>query len=176
MTERPAPLPPLQGLRISDYEIHDLEDEIRVDRLCVDLLKHLFLDLTREGGCEPEQAGEYCHGADYFLREFIIADRNINLFTITAYHVRQFAGHWYIIRTMEPNMVELGNILAGTTACYRFLATQGLITKEQAEAIEAACDDRDFYARRIDQFWAIEDGGYEAWRAACPLEAPEAGR
>lgn len=163
--------PLLQGLNKSDYNIEALDDEIRVDKLCKDLLRHLYQDLTQQGRLAPEQAGEHCHGADYFLREFIIGDRRENLFTVEAIRIRQFAGHWYIIRTPEPNLTELKKILSGTAEFYRFINRQGLFTEESAEEIAMQCQDLDYYQRRIEGFWAIVDDGYETWRQACPLES-----
>lgn len=171
MTSSAELRPLLQGLNMTDFAINCLDDEIRVDRLCVDLLRHLFQDLTVRGGLPPEQAGELCHGADYFLREFIVADRRANLFRTAAYHVRQFAGHWYIIRTPEPNLDELRSILDGTAAFFHFLARQGLVTADVAAAIAAQCRELDYYQQRIDAFWSISGDGYHAWRQACPLEA-----
>lgn len=162
--------PLLQGLKKSDYSIESLDDEIRVDKLCVDLLRHLYQDLTKQSETPPEQAGEFCHGADYFLREFIIADRRENLFDAKAIHVRQFAGHWYIVRTTEPNLTELKSILSGTAEFYRFLFRQGLITETLASEITAQCQELSYYQQRIEDFWNIEDDGYNAWRQACPLE------
>ncbi len=170
MTDRSGPLPLLQGLRVSDYNIHTLDDEIRVDRLCVDLLRHLYQDLTVRGKVSTQQAGILCQGADYFLREFVIGDQHENLFAVQAQRVRQFAGHWYIIRTPEPNLDELRPVLAGTAEFYLFLARQGLVTTDFAAAIASDCDEFDYYQQRIDDFWAIENDGYEAWRQACPLE------
>ena len=170
MTDRSGPLPLLQGLRISDYNIHTLDDEIRVDKLCVDLLRHLYQDLTVCGKKPPLQAGPLCQGADYFLREFVIGNRHENLFTVQAERVRQFAGHWYIIRTPEPNLEELHQILDGTAEFYLFLARQGLVAAETAAVIASACGEFDYYRQRIEDFWAIENDGYAAWRQACPLE------
>lgn len=161
--------PLLQGLNKADYDVENLDDEIRIDRQCVDLLRRLYLDLTKQSGVAPEQAGELCYGADYFLREFIIADRRENLFAINASHIRQFAGHWYIIRTPEPNLKELAGILSGTAEFYRFLARQELITENLASEIAAECLRLDDYQQRIVDFWAIEGDGYDAWRQACPL-------
>lgn len=172
MTHHSEVLPLLKGLDISAFNISSLDDEILVDKLCVDLLKHLFLHLTRQAGLEPEQAGELCHGADYFLREFIIADRNDNLFEISPERVRQFAGHWYIIRTLEPNMVELSRILAGIDVCYGFLAGQGLISANLAQSVSKICREHAVFARRIEDFWSLQEGGYDAWRAECPLDEP----
>jgi hypothetical protein len=170
MTSSAELRPLLQGLNKKDFDILGLDDEIRVDRLCVDLLRHLFQDLTVEQGLSPEQAGELCHGADYFLREFIVADRRANLFHTAALHVCQFAGHWYIIRTPEPNLGELHNILAGTAEFFQLLARQGLVAADVATAIAAQCRELDYYQQRIDAFWAIEGDGYDAWRQACPLQ------
>ena len=169
--------PLLQGLNKEDYNIHTLDDEIRVDKLSVDLLRHLYQDLTRhsimspkQGSVSPEQAGEFCQGGDYFLREFIVADRCENLFAIEALHVRQFAGHWYIVRTPEPNLTELKKILTGTAEFYSFLSRQGLLSEIAANEIMSQCRELDYYQQRIDDFWAIEDDGFTAWQQACPLE------
>lgn len=161
--------PLLQGLNKADFDVESLDDEIRIDKLCVDLLRHLYQELTQIHGMPPEQAGKCCHGADYFLREFIIPERQKNLFTVEALDLKQFGGHWYIIRTPEPNLIELKLILAGTAEFYRYLATQAMVSKETAAAITAQSEDLDYFQKRIDDFWAIEDNGYDLWRAACPL-------
>lgn len=162
-------------LRLTDvdpkrYAINSLDDEMRVDAACVGLLRQLFLNLTRQYAMEPGQAGELCHGADYFLREFIIADRKENLFTIDPLRVRQFAGHWYIVRALEPNTGELHGILAGTAAFYRFLAEQGLVTTDMTTEILANCADSVWHQQRMEEFWNIRGDGYAAWRQGCPLE------
>jgi len=161
--------PLLQGIHVGDYNIQDLDDEIRVDKLCVDLLRHLYHDLTQGQGVDAEQAGSLCRGADFFLREFIIAERCENLLKVEPVRVRQFAGHWYITRTPEPNMIELGEILAGTSRFYNFLFRQKLISEAVAEEIAGHCRALDYYQQRIEDFWGIEDGGFEPWRQACPL-------
>lgn len=171
MTVMTEPLPLLQRLNKAGYNIRSLDDEIRVDKLCIDLLRRLNQELTRQSGKASEQAGEICHGADYFLREFIVADRHLNLFSVEASHVRQFAGHWYIIRSPEPNLAELKSILSGTAEFYRFLVRQELIIETICDGIIDQCQEFDYYQSRIDDFWAIEGDGYSAWQQACPLEA-----
>ena len=140
-----------------------------VDKSCVDLLRRLYQHLTNQSSMAPEQAGQRCHGADYFLREFIIADRGINIFAVEASHIRQFAGHWYIVRTPEPNLTELKSILSGTAEFYRFLAGQALVSEATTGDITVQCQHLDYYQQGIDDFWAIEGGGYDAWRQAGPL-------
>jgi hypothetical protein len=162
--------PLLQGLNKNDFNIVTLDDEIRADQRCVDMLRRFKHSLTRQQGLTPEQAGEICRGADYFLRDFMIADRRDNLFGVSAERVRQFAGHWYVIRTPEPNLTELQSILKGTASFYAFLAEQGLIDPQNAQDIAEQCAATDYYQRRIDDFWAIEGDGFDAWRQACPLE------
>ena len=169
MTPSTKLYPLLQGINKTDYNIENLDDEIRVDKLCVDLVRHLYQDLTLQSKTPPEQAGELCHGADYFLREFIIGDRHENLFSAEATRVRQFAGHWYIIRTPEPNLSELKSILTGTAEFYRYLSKQKMVSKEAADAMTAQSEELDYFQKRIDDFWTIEGNGYDAWREACPL-------
>jgi len=162
--------PLLQGVHKNAFNIVSLHDEIQVDKRCVNLLRHFNQYLTCHKALSPEQAGELCRGADYFLRDFMIADRRDNLFCISAERVRQFAGHWYIIRTPEPNLTELKKILKGTALFYRFLTEQNLIDQQVAQDIAQQCDATDYYQHRINDFWTIEGHGFDAWRQACPLE------
>ncbi len=170
MTPSTELYPLLQGLNKNDYNVENLDDEIRIDKLAAKLLRHLYQDLTQQQKMPPEQAGEFCHGADYFLREFVIADRRVNIFDTEDVHVRQFAGHWYIVRTTEPNMSELKNILSGTAEFYRFLTRQKLFSEKSADTIIFQCQEFDYFQQRIESFWAIEGDGYDAWRQACPLD------
>ncbi len=157
----------------STFEISTLDDEIRVDHLCDDLLQGFCAHL-RDNGMDPLEAATLARGADYFLREFVIPDRRMNIYAVTANEVRQFAANWYIVRNLEPNMEELEATLRGVDAFYRDCADNGQIPQGVDTAISAACSDLDFYAQRIESFWAIEDGGFESWNQFCPLkETPD---
>jgi hypothetical protein len=170
MSEGPDPRPLLQGFKKSDFDIRTLADEIRVDKLCVELIRHFFHHLIQDNSCPRDDAGKLSHGVDYFFREFLIPDRRDNLFFMKAVRVRQFAGHWYITHTLEPNLNELTNILRGVARFYSFLGKQGLISLSDARSIAGACDDLPYYAERIETFWAIECDGYDIWRQGCPLD------
>ena len=60
MTKSAELHPLLQGIDINDYNIETIDDEIRVDQLSVDLLRHLYQHLTRHEGIPAEQAGKSC--------------------------------------------------------------------------------------------------------------------
>lgn len=153
-----------------NFDIRNLQDEIRVDELCQRFLKCFCRDLVEKEGLSPEKAGALAHGADYFLREFVIADRRENIFALRGGRVRQFAGNWYIIRNLEPNMAELEGILKGVEAFYAYCFTVGKVTGELAEAVRQECARLDYYRQRIDDFWAIEGDGYQAWERECTLK------
>lgn len=152
------------------FDIRDLESEIAADQTCLRLLQQFFQAQVEQQGIPPVQAGANARGADYFLREFIIADRRENLLLISPVRVRQFAGNWYIISNLEPDMSELVPILNGVATLYRYLAGTGHVSSEQAGQIELACGDHDYYARRIEEFWAIQGDGFQAWNDACPVK------
>lgn len=161
----------LSSINPAHFEIRTLDDEIRVDALCVRLLQAVRDRLVTERGCSPLEAGELCRGADYFLRDFIVAECHDNLLRLPPERVGQFAGHWYIVRNLEPNADELAALLAGIAACYRMLGETGLVPPPQAAAIVEACGDLPRYCRRIDDFWAIEGDGFTLWRDSWPLPA-----
>ncbi|MDY0268091.1 hypothetical protein [Trichloromonas sp.] len=156
-------------LNRDSYRLAGLDDEIRADQLCHELLRHCYLHLVEKHDLTAEEASHLCYGVSYFLCEYLIPEARINPFDLGARDVRRFAGHWYIIRNMEPNLIELTGILEGILAFAAFCRDRELMTDEQIAAIETACAELDYYRERINSFWAIEKEGYDAWRAACPL-------
>ena len=152
-----------------DFNLGTLDDELRVDELCRKLLKRFYFQQLEEG-VTPEQATLYANSADYFVRDYVVAIRQRNLFDETPGLVRQFAGNWYIVNTLEPNMAELSRHLEGIGAFYRFLHSRIHITTRFLEQIEAECADRDYYAGRIESFWGITGDGYLAWERECSLK------
>jgi len=152
------------------FEISSLDAEIRADRLCEALLRIFCHHQAEEGGLRPEVAGAQARGADYLLREFIIGDRRENIFKVAPERIRQFAGNWYITKTLEPNLKELQAILQGTAEFYGFLSNFGLYPAEQTAQVRSFCHDLDYYQQRIDDYWAINEDGFSAWNSACPVE------
>jgi hypothetical protein len=152
-----------------DFDIADWQDEARVDRLCVELLKQFHRNLLDEQQCEPLEAGSLARGADYFLREFIIGDRQENIFNIAPKRVRQFAGNWYIIKNMEPNMEELTDLLFGIDAFYSWCSDTGLYDNQRQTEIRELSRAFDSYKERIESFWEITDN-YNEWDSAISLK------
>lgn len=149
--------------------IETLDDEIRSDQLCRKLLKQYHQYLLEEKGTEPLEAGAQASGADFFLRDFMIDNQRTNVFHISAELVRGFAGNWYIINTLEPNMDELKSILKGIDSFYTFCAAKKLINPSTAEKVNQSCNHLDYYQQRINSFHNLIEDGYAAWNNECPL-------
>ncbi len=150
-----------------NFDILTLEDEIRADKLCVRYLRVFYLELVEKENLSPLEAGALAQGADYFLREFLIPDRRENIFSPSPGRVRQFAGYWYIVRNMEPNMAELQQILRGVQVFYGFCKKTGMVSAALADEIQKECCDLDFFRNRIEDFWNIEGDGYLEWERVC---------
>ena len=154
---------------IRDFDIADWKDEHRVDELCLAVLKQFHRNLLDEQKCEPLEAGCLARGADYFLREFIIGDRQENIFEVGPKRVLQFAGNWYIIKNMEPNMEELTDLVFGVEAFYSWCVDTGLYNEQFQIEIREFCQDLDNYRERIESFWEITDN-YSEWDSAVSLK------
>jgi hypothetical protein len=145
------------------------EDDLRIDRLCKELLRSFYDRLLTEG-LSPEEATALANGADYFVRDFVVDFKALNLFAEQPGIVRQFAGNWYIINTLEPEIRQLARHLRGIKAFYRFLRDRQLIPEGFLKIIEQECDELPFYESRIDSFWEIKGDGYLAWERECSLK------
>ncbi len=159
----------MSDLNKNDFDIETLEDEIRVDGLCQRLLRR-FYDSRLAAGLTPQDATLLANSADYYLRDFVIDRMHRNPFDESPGLVRQFAGNWYIVNTLEPNVDELARHLAGIRAFYRFLREESLISADYFQTVEAECEALPWFSGRIDAFWAIKDDGYFAWEQECSLK------
>jgi hypothetical protein len=110
------------------------------------------------------------NGADFFIRDFVVDQLGLNLFDEPPGIVRQFAGNWYIVTTVEPAAAELQDQLRGIAEFYRYLRRRGLISAGYLAAVENECADIDYYERRIESFWQISGEGYSAWERECSLK------
>ncbi len=132
-----------------------LDDEIRVDAQCGRLLLAVRDDLLARRAGSPLAVGALCRGADLFLRDFVIDACDDNLLRLPVERIRQFAGHWYIVNTLEPDIAGLTAILDGIAACYSVLSAHALIDRSLAEAVADACADRSWYRQRLEDYWAL---------------------
>ncbi len=154
----------------NNYQADSLDDEIRADQFCRNLLQIFHQHLLKEQNLEALEAGSLAAGADYFLRDFMISNQRKNIFDCSATLVRRFAGHWYIISNLEPNMAELMPILKGTERFYHYCLNNKMMAAETAEEIRRVCSDYDYYQQRIESFHNITGDGYSDWGNACPLK------
>jgi hypothetical protein len=153
-----------------NYAIKTFDDEIKVEKLCKVLLQQYHHYLLNNKDISPLQAGSHAGGADYFLRDFMIDNRRINIIAISPELIHSFAGNWYIISTLEPNMEELGNILGGIDLFYDFCAEKNMLDPSLAEEIHQACSRTEYYRERIESFHAISGDGYIDWNSSCSLK------
>ncbi|MCM0083428.1 hypothetical protein L4X63_17730 [Geomonas sp. Red32] len=160
-----------EELKVSkqDFVPATLDDEVRVDNKCKELLLR-FYNESIGAGIPAEEATALASGADYFIRDFVVSIKQRSIFDERAGVVRQFAANWYIVNTIEPSAAELEGYLAGVKAFYRFLHGHHLISLKFLQSIEAECADLGYYAARIESFWDIKDDGYFAWEKECTLK------
>jgi hypothetical protein len=151
------------------FEPGTLEDELRVDQLCKELLLRFYRELCAQGVADGE-ATILASGADYFIRDFVVSIKQRSIFNERPGMVRQFAGNWYIVNTPEPNKPEICRYLRGILEFYRFLYGHELISLPYLRTIEKECADLPYYESRIDSFWAIQGDGYGVWERECSLK------
>ena len=152
------------------YYIKTLDDEIRADKLSQELLKNYRQYLLDELELDPFDAGSYARCADYFLRDYLIDHCRENIFAVDADQITAFAGNWYIVSTLEPNMVELESLLEGIWNFYSFCSEKRIIDPSSLAAISGACTNRSYYQQRIESFHALKEDEFIQWNKACPLK------
>lgn len=153
----------------SDFEIATLEDELRVDALCRDLLMEFYVERLA-AGLDEHDATQLANSADYFIRDYLIGFRQLNILEEASGLVRGFAGNWYIVNTLEPTAGEIAGHLRGIREFYHFLRRKGAIGDNFLAAIDRECSDLDFYTGRIESFWDIKGDGYYQWESDCSIK------
>lgn len=129
-----------------------------------------FYQQLLQDGVEPAQATAYAGSADYYLRDYLVSIRRKNVFDQQCGIIRQFAGNWYIVSTMEPNAPEVARHLEGIRQFYRFLFRRGLVNDDFLAKAEQECSDLGYYVGRIESFWDIAGDGYASWECECSIK------
>lgn len=155
-----------------DFEFEGLEDELRVDGLCRQLLEKFYHHLQNTG-LNSEQASGLAYSADYFVRDYQLDFLQQNILRPLSGHVRYFAASWYITRTLEPEMAVLERHLAGVVAWYRFLREQHLISSAELTDVEQEASQLDYYRDRMERFLSLAGDGYDVWDRECLLPKKE---
>lgn len=151
------------------YSINNLEDEISADKNCQELLKHFLKFLLEDQKLEPLEAGSHARGADYFLRDYMIDRCRDNIFTVTPEKISGFAGNWYIVNTLEPNIKELTSLLNGIRLFYIFCNKQDLLKEGTTTAIEIECSRISYFQERIESFHDLKENEFQTWNNSCPI-------
>lgn len=154
-----------------DFDITTLEDELRVDELCRELLMAFYQERL-EAGIGEHEATLLANSSDYYIRDYLIGARQINPLDPTPGNVRRFAGNWYIVNTLEPDIKELKTHLDGIREFYSWLAQEGAVEESFRAAVDAECSNLEYYGERIDSFWDISGDGYITWERECSLKQP----
>lgn len=152
-----------------DFQVATLEDELRVDGLCRELLIN-FYNARLADGLSEHEATLLANSADYYLRDYLVGGQQLNLLDQDRGIVRKFAGNWYIVNTLEPSVEEISSHLQGIRSFYLYLLDAGVIDAAYFSDIEIDCDDIGYYRKRIDDFWNITGDGYVDWEAECSLK------
>jgi hypothetical protein len=96
--------------------------------------------------------------------------KGYNLFDERPGIVKQFAGNWYIVNTIEPDTQQLSRHLQGIRAFYGWLCEQKLISIGYLMLLEKECGILSYYESRIEDFWKIEGDGFMEWERGCSLK------
>jgi hypothetical protein len=169
MNKKPKTQQTLDLFCWESYAITSLDDEIRADKNCQELLQLFLKFLLENQNLEPLVAGSHAKGADFFIRDYMIDRCRENIFAITTDKVNGFAGNWYIVNTLEPNIEELKSLLDGIRMFYLFCDKHDLLKDVDLASINSACSDYSYFKDRIESFHNIQDNGYHQWNNSCPV-------
>ena len=152
-----------------DFDFVSMEDELRVDQLCQELLKQFYQDMQL-GGRTPHQASDLAYAVDFYVRDYVLDFARQNIMRPQPGLVRKFAANWYITHTLDPETALLERHLEGIREFYRFLHKRHFVSGDELAWIEQEAASSDFYRQRIESFLEIYGDGYVAWEAECPLK------
>lgn len=158
----------MSAFKHEQFDFETIEEELQVTERCGNLLQQLHHWL-QEREKDPHRASDLAYCVDYFLRDYLIDFLRANVLRYRPGQVRYFAGAWYIIHTIEPDMAVLETYLDAIGAYYRYLHELGLISRQDLAGFEQEVADRDWFAARIDSFLNLTGDGYADWESGCPL-------
>lgn len=151
----------------ADFALRGPGDFVRLDGLCAELLGDFYgwLQASEGGGLGPVDASPLAHGADRYLRDFVVDVRETGPSDADPGLPRQYLANWYIVNTLEPSHAEIDLILRALQLLYRYLGSTGVLDPGDARAVVETLEDAEIFHRRLEDFWNLTPDGVPAWRA-----------
>jgi hypothetical protein len=153
----------------TDFDFEDIDEELRADNNCRALLNRFYMDLLSRG-ISDQDASELAFCADYYLRDYLLDHLRQNIVRPRTGIVRFFAGNWFIVKTLDPEIAVLEKHLKAIAELYQFLHRQHCISKDELDYLLGEAGQTEFYKKRIDSFLEICGEGYNSWGSECLLE------
>jgi len=154
-----------QGSLRGEFLLKGSDDFVRLDNLCLDLLRDFARWLREEAGESAERAGALARAADRYLRDFVVDCKETGPADEDPTLVRQYVGNWYVIHTLYPTHEEIDLILEALRRLYAYLEVRGILPCRTREAVHQMLSDGAFFHERLEAFWALTPEGIDAWRA-----------
>lgn len=151
-----------------EFDFVTIEDEVRVDGRCQELLKYFHQQLL-DRGLTPQASSDLTSRADYYLRDYVIDFARQNVLRPKPGIIMGFAANWFITNTLDPEISVLDLHLEAIREFYRFLNQQQFISGEELAVLDEEAGRSEFYRQRVESFLAITGDGYISWKAACPV-------
>jgi len=150
-----------------EFRFRGGNDFERLDRLCAELLRGFYrwLQEASGGGLSPEEASPLAHGADRYLRDFLVDILEAGPADADGDTARQYVGSWYIINTLSPTHAEVELILRSLWLLYRYLEVEGIVDEGTCASAQEDLADAAFFRERLEAFWNLTPEGISAWRS-----------
>jgi hypothetical protein len=147
--------------------LDDPDDFVRLDGLCVELLREFYGWLQAPGGeaLSPAEASPLAHAADRFLRDFLVDFLERGPADADPAAARQYVGNWYVVHTLNPTHREIDVILRSLQLLSRYLAEEGIVTEEVSRSARDDLSGEAHFHKRLEDFWELTSEGIPVWRA-----------
>ncbi len=124
-----------------------------------------FFKYLKEKGLKESTAAQKAEMVAFFVMQylFIYSDYADSIVEVYEDEIRTFLGNWYIRKSWTPREAEMNKILTAIKDFYTFLHKEGFIDKEYLNEIKAVCNDKEWFSRRLKDYFELEDEEFEEW-------------
>jgi len=124
-----------------------------------------FFKYLVEKGLKETTAAQKTNMVIFFIMKylFIYSDHTESILEVYDEDIRTFLGNWYIRKSWTPRETEMNKVLKAIADFYTFLNKGGFIDKLHLQEIKEVCKDKEWFSRRLKDYFELEDEEFEEW-------------